>query len=323
MKVFVAGATGAVGRALIPLLVSRGHEVFAASRHPAGINTTAAGTAQSVIMNGLDRAEVMAAVRRVNPDVIVHQMTSLADMKSLRNFDSDFENTNQLRTRGTDYLIAAAEQTQTARLVFQSFTGWPNARHGGPIKSETDTLDATPPRTMSQTLAAIRELECKALAVRSMPAIVLRYGAFYGPGTSISLGGEIVEAVRRHRLPIVGDGGGVWSFVHIADVAAATALAVESGPSGIYNIVDDEPAPVSVWLPELARILGAKSPRRVPSWIARLLIGEAGVSMMTRIRGSSNEKAKQLLGWEPVYRTWRDGFRRDLESLTATTSAPG
>jgi 2-alkyl-3-oxoalkanoate reductase len=323
VKVFVAGATGAVGKALIPMLLSRGHEVFATSRRPAKINAIAAGTAQSVIMNGLDRAEVMTAVRRVSPDVIVHQMTSLADMKSLRNFDAEFENTNQLRTRGTDHLIAAAEQTRTARLVIQSFTGWPNARHGGPIKSEIDPLDATPPQTMSQTLAAIRELECKALAVRSMSAIVLRYGAFYGPGTSISLGGEIVEAVRRHRLPIVGGGGGVWSFVHIADVAAATALAVESGPGGIYNIVDDEPAPVSVWLPELARILGAKSPRRVPSWIARLLIGEAGVSMMTRIRGSSNEKAKQLLGWQPAYRTWRDGFRRELESLAAVTSARG
>ena len=308
MRVLVAGATGAVGRALVPELLRRGHEVFGTTRNP--------GNAPQIVrMNGLDEAEVLSAVRKVKPDAIVHQMTSLTNVKDLKHLDKEFEPTNQLRTLGTRFLLAAARQAGTRHFVAQSFTGWPNAREGGPIKTEADPLDATPPPAMRQTLTAIRELEQTVLETTDLHAVALRYGAFYGPGTSIASGGDVVEMVRQRKLPIVGDGGGLWSFIHIADAATATANAIEGGPSGLYNIVDDEPAPVRVWLPELAVILGAPPPRHVPAWIARWLIGESGVSMMTRIRGSSNEKAKRLLGWTPANRTWRDGFRRELGTL--------
>ncbi|MBS0421673.1 MAG: NAD(P)-dependent oxidoreductase [Proteobacteria bacterium] len=312
MRVLVAGATGAVGRALVPVLRRRGHEVFGTTRSPGNAQDLLAMEAQPVIMDGLNRTEVLETVREVEPEVIVHQMTSLANAPDLKHFDREFALTNRLRTEGADYLIAAARQVGTARLIVQSYTGWPNAREGEAIKSESDPLDATPPREMTRTLESIRELESKVLAVGEMAPVVLRYGAFYGPGTPFSSDGDVVGMVRQRKLPVVGGGGGVWSFVHIDDVAAATALAVEGGPSGLYNIVDDDPAPVSVWLPELARILEAKPPIHVPAWIARFLIGEPGVSMMTRIRGSSNDKAKRLLRWTPVCGSWREGFRREL-----------
>lgn len=312
MRVLVAGATGAVGRALVPELLRRGHEVFGTTRK---LGKAPVIGAQLISMNGLDEDEVLSAVRKVKPDAIVHQMTSLTKVKDLKYLDREFEQTNQLRTLGTRFLLDAARQVGTRHFVVQSFTGWPNAREGGPVKTEADPLDATPPPAMSHTLAAIRKLERTVLEITDVHAVALRYGAFYGPGTSIASGGDVVEMIRQRKLPIVGDGGGVWSFVHIADAAAATAQAIESGSSGLYNIVDDEPAPVRVWLPELAVILGAKPPRHVPSWIARWAIGESGVSMMTRIRGSSNEKAKRLLGWTPANRTWRDGFRREFGAL--------
>lgn len=312
MKVLVAGATGAVGRALVPVLRRRGHQVFGTTRSQSNAQVVHAMGAEPVIMDGLNRTEVLEAVGRVQPGAIVHQMTSLASMKNLKHFDQEFALTNRLRTEGTDHLIAAASEAGTGRLVVQSFTGWPNAREGGPVKNESDPLDPAPPRQMLQTQSAIRELESKVLAARNLQGIVLRYGSFYGPGTSISSNGDLVEMVRQRKMPIVGRGGGVWSFIHIDDVAAATALAVESGPSGIYNIVDNDPAPVCVWLPELARILGARPPRTVPAWIARFLIGESGVFMMTKIRGSSNDKAKRQLAWAPVYGSWREGFRREF-----------
>jgi len=314
MRVLVAGATGAVGRALVPVLRRRGHEVFGTTRSPSSAHVVQANGAVPVIMDGLNRAQVLDAVRHVQPDAIVHQMTSLTHATDLKHFDRQFALTNRLRTEGTDHLIAAAREVGTARLVAQGFTGWPNAREGGPVKSETDPLDATPPRQMRRSLDAIRELESKVLAAGG---IVLRYGAFYGPGAPIAADGDAVTMVRRRKLPIVGKGGGVWSFIHIDDVATATALAVEGGPSGVYNIVDDEPTPVCVWLPELARILRARPPLHVPAWIARFLIGESGVSMMTQIRGSSNEKAKRVLAWAPAYASWREGFRRELSRSSA------
>jgi nucleoside-diphosphate-sugar epimerase len=312
MRVLVAGANGAVGRALVPVLRRRGHEVFGTTRSRGNTQVLHANGAEPVIMDGLNRAGVLAAVRKVQPQAIVHQMSSLTNVKDLKDLDRQFALTNRLRTEGTDYLIAAARAAGTARLIVQSFTGWPNIRAGGPVKSEADPLDPRPPRKMRQTLQAIRELESKVLASGDLQAIALRYGAFYGPGTSITANGDVFEMVRRRKFPIVGAGGGIWSFIHIDDVAIATALAVEGGPGGVYNIVDDEPAPVCVWLPELAQILGAKPPMRVPAWIARFLIGESGVSMMTKIRGSSNDKAKRLLAWTPTYASWREGFRRDL-----------
>jgi 2-alkyl-3-oxoalkanoate reductase len=317
MRVLVAGATGAVGRSLIPELRRRGHDVFGTTRNMSKADVVSISGAQPVRMDGLDQADVFETVRRLQPEAIIHQMTSLANTRSLRNFDKVFERTNQLRTRGTGYLIAAARQAGTRHLIVQSFTGWPNTRHGSAVKTETDPFDPTPPAAMKQTLDAIREQEQAVLSISDLHAVVLRYGAFYGPGTSITSGGDIVEMVRRRRFPIIGNGAGVWSFIHMEDVAAATAQALEGGPSGVYNIVDDDPAPVRVWLPELALILDARPPSYVPEWVARLLVGESGVSMMTRIRGSSNEKARRLLGWSPIYSSWREGFRQELGKLAS------
>jgi nucleoside-diphosphate-sugar epimerase len=264
--------------------------------------------ADGVVVDGLDRDAVEAAVRTAAPEAISHQMTALASMRSLRRFDREFASTNRLRAEGSQYLVNAAVAAGTRRLVAQSYTGWPNPRQGGRVKTEDDGLDPTPPPSMRETLDAIRALERTVMTAKGIDPIVLRYGSFYGPGTPVGPGGEIFEAVRRHRLPIVGSGKGVWSFVHIDDVAFATAIALEGGPSGVYNIVDDDPVEVSVWLPELARVIDARSPARVPTWIAQLMIGRAGVSMMTSIRGSSNAKARRLLRWRPLYPSWRDGF---------------
>jgi len=317
VRVLVAGATGALGRALVPVLRLRGHQVFGTTRKPSNARVLQDIGAEPLIMDALNRTDVLEAVRKAQPEAIVHQMTALAKAPDLKHLDRDFAPTNRLRTEGTDKLIAAAREVGTARLIAQSFTGWPNAREGGPIKSESDPLDPTPPRAMKQTLEAIRALESKVLSVGDITGIALRYGAFYGPGTSFSPEGDVVELVRQRKLPVVGGGGGIWSFIHIGDAATATAQAVEGGPSGVYNIVDDDPVPVSVWLPELARILGAKPPLHLPAWIARFFIGDPGVSMMTKIRGSTNDKAKRLLAWTPVYGSWREGFRRELRRPSA------
>jgi nucleoside-diphosphate-sugar epimerase len=214
-----------------------------------------------------------------------------------------------LADRGLDYLLAAARESGARTFIAQSYSGWPNQSRGGPVKTEEDPLDTDPPQSMAKTLNAIRTLESSVVSADGLTGIVLRYGAFYGPGTSIAPGGAIVEAVRRRQFPIVGSGQGIWSFIHVEDVAAATSLAIEATPPrGVYNIVDDEPAPVSVWLPELAQAIGAPKPRHVPAWIGRFFIGEAGVVLMTQIRGSSNAKAKRLLHWKPHYPTWREGF---------------
>jgi nucleoside-diphosphate-sugar epimerase len=241
--------------------------------------------------------------------VVVHQMTALATVTSFKNLDATLALTNRLRTEGTDHLLAAARAAGARRLVAQSFTGWPNAREGSRVKTEEDPLDSHPAPTMVQTLEAIRRLEGTVLGASDVAGVVLRYGAFYGPGTSLAPGGYVVEAVRKRRLPIIGGGTGIWSFIHVADVAEATRLAIEGGPPGIYNIVDDDPAEVSVWLPELARVLGAKQPYRIPVWLGQLAAGEVAIRMMTEQRGSSNVKAKRLLGWKPAYSSWRDGFR--------------
>ena len=243
------------------------------------------------------------------PDVIVHQMTALASMRSLKHFDDEFAVTNRLRTEGTENLIAAAKEAGTRKLVVQSYTGWPNAREGSRIKTEEEPLDADPPSAMMKSLTAIRKLESMVFNASTVIGTVLRYGSLYVPATSISLQGEIIQMLLQRKFPLVGDGAGVWSFIHVDDAAGATRLAIENDAPGIYNIVDDEPAEVSVWLPELARAVGAKPPRHFPAWLGRLLIGDAGVSMMTKIRGSSNAKAKRALGWQPIYSSWRSGFQ--------------
>ena len=314
MKILVAGATGVVGRRLVPLLAAGGHRVIATTRTPDKLKGLYAPGVEPVLMDGLDRDSVMRAVTVARPDVIVHQMTALAPVLDSRKFDAELALTNRLRTEGTALLIAAAEAAGIPKLVAQSYTGWPNQRQGGRVKTEADALDATPPRAQRTTLAAIQTLERLVTDAPGASGIALRFGSLYGPGTAMAADGAIVDLVRRRKFPIVGNGGGVWSFIHVDDAAWATKLAIERGSTGTYNIVDDDPAEVSVWLPDLARAVGAPPPFRLPAWLARFAIGEVGVSLMTRVRGASNAKAKQAFGWRPQYASWRDGFRHGLSA---------
>ena len=304
MRVFVTGATGALGRHLVPGLVAAGHEVTATTRTPGKVAQLRAAGAEPVIVDGLDRQAVITAVVAAAPQVIVHEMTSLASLRSLRNFDKEFAATNELRTRGTDNLLAAAAEAGTRRVIAQSYTGWPNERSGGPVKTEDDPFDSHPIASTKQGLAAIRHVE-EAVPTGVPEGLALRYGGFYGPGASEPL----LDLVRKRRVPVIGSGAGIWSFIEITDAAAATLAAVERGAPGVYNIVDSDPAPVAEWLPYLAEVAGAKPPLRVPAWIGRLLAGDLVVTQMTTIRGSSNEKARKELGWEPRYASWREGFR--------------
>ncbi|HWM88383.1 MAG TPA: NAD(P)-dependent oxidoreductase [Kofleriaceae bacterium] len=321
MRIFVAGATGALGRRLVPMLVARGHEVAGTTRSREKLAGLAAAGAEGALVDGLDREAVLAAVTRARPEVVVHQMTALADLRSPRRFDREFALTNRLRSEGTAHLIAAAQAAGARRFVAQSYAGWPYARTGGPVKTEEDELDPDPPRQMRRTLAAIRELEDAVLGAR-MEGLVLRYGGFYGPGTPLAVDGAIAKAVRRRQFPIVGGGTGVWSFVHIDDAASATAAAVERGAPGVYNVVDDDPAPVSQWLPALADALGARPPLRVPGWVGLLAIGRAGLSLMTSTRGASNARAVRELGWRPRYPSWRQGFRAAVSAAPDPRPAP-
>jgi len=317
MRVFVAGAGGAIGRRLVPQLIAHGHDVVATTTSEAKTEALRALGAEAVVMDGLDAASVGEAVARSEPEAVVHEMTGLAASLELRRFDEGFALTNELRTKGTDHLLAAADAIGVPRFVAQSFAGWPNARCGALVKSETDELDASPPRAQRESLAAIRYLE---RTVVDDGGVVLRYGSLYGPGTSLA--DEYPALIRRRKLPVVGGGGGVWSFVHVDDAASATVAAVEYGAPGIYNIVDDEPAPVREWLPYLAAWLGAKPPRRVPAWLARFADGEVGISLMTQVRGSSNAKARRQLGWEPRFPSWREGFRDNAAAPGVTEAAP-
>ena len=304
MRVFVTGATGALGRHLVPGLVTAGHEVTATTRTPGKVAQLRAAGAEPAVVDGLDREAVIAAVRAAAPEVIVHEMTALADMRSLRRPDRVFAVTNELRTRGTDNLLEAARAAGAGRFIAQSFTGWPNIRDGGPVKTEEDPLDSRPVPSAARTLAAIRHVE-KTVSAAVPEGIVLRYGSFYGPGASEIL----LDALRKRQLPLIGGGAGIWSFIEITDAAAATRAAVDRGAPGVYNVVDSDPAPVAEWLPYLAKVAGAKPPLRVPAWLGRLLAGEFVVTQMTSARGSSNEKARKELGWEPRYASWREGFR--------------
>jgi nucleoside-diphosphate-sugar epimerase len=262
-----------------------------------------------VVADALDRDAVARAVASARPEVIVHQLTAIPGSLDLRHFDRDFATTNRLRTEATDHLLAAGRELGLERFVAQSFAGWPVARTGPTVKTEDDALDPEPAAPMRESHKAIRHLESAVTGADWTEGVVLRYGGFYGPGTSLSKdGGEQVELIRKRRYPVVGDGAGVWSFVHIEDAADATVAAVERGHRGIYNIVDDEPAPVSAWLPAIAGAVGAKPPRHVPRWLGRLLAGEAATVMMTEIRGASNAKAKRELGWKPGHPSWREGF---------------
>jgi nucleoside-diphosphate-sugar epimerase len=296
-----------MGRRLVPQLLARSHQVTATTRSADKVERLRALGADPVVVDGLDGAAVGEAVARAEPDAVIHQMTALADASSLRRFDHSFAMTNELRTKGTDHLLAAAVAAGVGRFVAQSYTNWPNIREGGPVKSERDPLDPSPPRAQRESLAAIRHLE-RAVLEAPLAGIVLRYGNFYGPGASDA----VLGLVRKRKLPVVGDGTGVWSWIHIDDAAAATVAALDRGKRGIYNVVDDDPAPVAEWLPYLAEEVGAKAPRHVPVWLGRLAAGEVGVSMMTQVRGSSNEKAKRELDWRPAWSSWRQGFRHGL-----------
>jgi nucleoside-diphosphate-sugar epimerase len=308
MKVFVAGGSGVLGMPLVRELVARGHEVVATTTKRERTGALETAGARPVVVDLLDGAAVARAVGEAAPQVVVHQATALAGPLSLRRFAASFALTNRLRTQGTDNLLAAAIAAGTDRFVAQSYTGWPNAREGGPVKTEADPLDPDPPKAARETLGAIRTLETAVTGCDEVVGVVLRYGAVYGPGTGIGEGGELVEAVRGGKMPLVGSAGGVWSFLHVDDMATATVAAIESRARGVYNVVDDDPAAVAEWLPYLARAVGAKPPRRVPAWLARLVIGEQGVAMMTESRGSSNAKAKHELEWRPTWPSWRDGF---------------
>ena len=300
MRVFLAGASGAAGARLVPQLVERGHQVTGTTRSPEKVARLQAAGAETVVLDLVDAGAVRQAVAKAAPDAIVHQATALAGMTDVKNFDESFAETNRLRIEGTDALLAAGREVGVQRFVAQSFAGWPYAREGGPVKTEEDPLDPTPVSTMSRSLAAIRHLEG---AVVDAGGLALRFGGLYGSPDDAQ-----VEMVRKRRFPIVGDGAGMVSFVHLEDAAAATVLALERGTPGVYNVVDDEPAPAREWLPALAEILGAKPPRRIPRWLARLVAGEAAVVLMTEARGASNAKAKRELGWTLRYPSWRQGF---------------
>ncbi len=312
MRIFLAGATGALGTQLLPMLLAAGHDVTATTRSATKAGALRDAGAEPAVLDALDRDAVVAAVTAARPDAIVHELTSLTDLSNLRDFDAAFAQTNRLRTEATDHLLAGARAAGTRRFVAQSYASWPYARTGGPVKTEDDPLDPDPPRDQRESLAAIRRLEALVTEAPDLEGIALRYGAFYGPGTSIAPGGEQVEMIRKRRFPIVGGGDGIWSFVHIEDAAAATLAAVERGAPGIYNIVDDDPAPVRVWLPALAAAMGAPPPRRIPRWLARIAAGAAVTTMSTESRGASNAKARRELGWTPAHASWRQGFPEAL-----------
>lgn len=323
MRLFLAGSTGVIGRRLLPLLVARGHDVTALVRDRSRGRIVQAAGARPVVADALVAPDLTEAVVAARPEVVLHQLTALSGFSGdFRNLDAEFALTNRLRTEVTDTLLEAGRRAGARRFVAQSFCGWPFARQGGPVKTEDDPLDDDPPAGFEETLAAIRHLEDAVCAAGDLEAIALRYGFLYGPGTGFAGDGATADLVRRRRFPVVGGGAGVWSFVHVDDVASATARAVDRGRPGLYNVVDDEPAPVAKWLPFLAQVLGAPKPLRIPGWLARFIIGQGGVVLMTRVRGGSNAKARRELDWTPSWPTWRVGFphafgppeRRDAHS---------
>ena len=308
LRIFLAGATGALGRRLVPQLVERGHTVIGTTRSRPEILQELG--AQAVVLDPLDARAVREAVVRAEPDVVGHQLTALAGMGLSRNFDKTFAMTNRLRTEGTDHLIAAAKAARARRLVWQSYAGWTYARDGAGLKTEDDPLDPDPPADARESLAAIRHLEAAVLD-SGLEGVVLRYGGFYGPGSSLEPGGAHAELIRQRKFPL-GDGGtGVWSFVHLDDAAAATVAAIEGRATGLFNVVGDDSAPIADWLPALARQLGGPPPRRLPGWLVRLAAGAQAHSMMTRTRGASNARAKRELGWQPAH-TLLGSVRREV-----------
>ena len=305
MRVFVAGGAGVLGRRLVPQLVARGHDVTATTTSPAKLSFLDQLGAEGVVMDGLDGASVAEAVAHAKPDVIVNQMTAIAGKPDIKHMDRWFATTNRLRTEGIDHLLAAAEATGVPHVVAQSYGSWNGEQSGGWVKTEADPLNLMPGTVANPGMKAIQHLE---QAVLKADGAVLRYGGFYGPGAT----DDQVELIRKRQFPLVGNGAGHSSWVHLDDAASATVLAIEQKARGVFNIADDEPAPASEWLPYLAKCAGAKRPMRVPVWLARLLAGQAAVLMMTEGRAFDNAKAKRELGWELRYPSWRQGFKEDL-----------
>ena len=308
MKVLLAGATGVIGRQLVPKLIASGHDVAGPTRASSKEPLLREMGATPIVTDILDPEAVARAVAGFEPDVIVHEATALSSV-DMRHFERSFAVTNRLRTEGTDHLLAAGRAVGVKRFVAQSFAGWPFERTGSLVKTEDDPLDPHPIEAMRTTIAAIRHLEGAVLGADWTEGIALRYGGLYGPGTSLdSAGGEMTEMIRRRFFPIVGDGNGMFSFIHVADAADATLAAVERGTRGVYQIVDDDPAPIREWLPVVADRLGAKPPFRIPRWLGRLVGGEMIVTMSTETRGASNERAKRVLGWKPRHASWRESL---------------
>jgi nucleoside-diphosphate-sugar epimerase len=320
MRILVAGATGAIGLNLVPQLIAGGHSVVGTTRTAAKAEIIRRMGAEPAIADGLDAPAIRAAVIAAKPDIIIDQMTDLAAVTDLRHFDRAFATTNKLRTQGTDFLLAAAREAGVKRFIAQSFCGWTYGRGDEAVRTEADALDPDPPEELRPTLQAILHLEDAVTGSANPEGIVLRYGSFYGPDTGM-LSRAMVDQLRRRRVPLIGGGGGRWSFIHVEDAAAATVAAVERGkPGEIYNIVDDDPAEVSEWLPALAALLGARPPIRVPAWLGRLFAGEHMVAMMTEVRAGSNAKARQELDWQPAHPSWRQGFA-EIASRAATQHA--
>jgi nucleoside-diphosphate-sugar epimerase len=308
MRILVAGATGAMGKQLLPRLVAEGHYVVGITRSEAKLGLIRNLGATGIVADVLDPDDVARVVAQVEPEVIIHQLTALSGDLDMRHFDRTFATTNRLRTEATDHLLAAGRAVGVRRFIAQSFAGWPTERTGGPVKTEDDPIDPHPADAMRESFEAIRHLESAVTGPDWLDGIVLRYGGFYGPGTGLSRDGLQTEMIRGRKFPVVGNGGGVWSFIHIEDAAEATVAAVTHGGRCIYNLVDDDPAPVAEWLPAAAAAVGARPPRHVPRWLGRLVAGDAAMVMMTEMRGASNEKAKRELGWQPRHASWREGF---------------
>jgi 2-alkyl-3-oxoalkanoate reductase len=320
MRVFVAGANGAVGKRLVPMLLANGHQVTGTATSERSAGAIRAQGAEVVVVDGLDAAGIGEAVARAEPDAIIHEMTALSGAPDFRHFDRWFARTNRLRTEGTEHLLAAARASGVSRFVAQSFTGWSNDRTGSWIKTEDDPLDPHPLKEQTETLAAIRFLE-RAVLGAPLEGIVVRYGGLYGPGSSETL----AEILRKRMFPVIGNGAGMVSSTHVDDAASGTLAALERGRRGVYHIVDDEPARSRVFIPAIAEALGAPKPLHIPAWLGRLMAGDVAVTMMTEGRGSSNAKAKRELGWEPIWPSWRDGFRHGLDTpvpLTRPAAGP-
>lgn len=309
MRILLAGATGVIGRRLLPRLVEAGHEVTGMTRSAERAEQVRAAGAAAVIADALDEQAVRAAVAEARPEAVINQLTALPKRIDPRRIERDFAHNDRLRSEGTRILTTVAREAGASRLIAQSIAFMYEPGPPGTIHGEQDPLVRNPPRSFARTAAAVKALEETVLGAGGT---VLRYGYFYGPGSAISGEGSITEDVRRRRMPVVGSGRGVWSFVHVDDAAAATVAALSEGSGGVYNIVDDDPAPVSDWLPRLAEAVGAPRPIRIPAFLAKLAAGEYGVATMTRAQGASSERARRELGFTPAYPSWREGFARGL-----------